>query len=113
MTLDALCSQHAVTVYATQESRDAAGATKKGSRWASAGTSMTCRIQPMSAREQSEHLQNGYEVTHKMFFAGNPSVKNDYKISHGSRDFIVVGTATNTDELGRLWVVLANESEAR
>jgi len=112
MSIKSLCSTHTLTVYALAESRDAAGGMKKSSRWSSTGTEINCRIQPASSRDIETAAQNGYVISHTLYSANNPGVKHDYKLTYGSRTFLVRGTATDTDEFGRLWKFFAEEIES-
>lgn len=110
MSLKSLTAQHSVTIHRETETRGVAGSA--GFTWPKE-SSTTCRIQPASAMERQLALQRGTEVTHRIYFSSDPGLEEGDQIQYEGRKFDVESNPTNTDELNRLWVVMARESDQR
>jgi len=110
MSIQGLCSRHAVSHYArSKASIGAAGSATY--TWPTLTASLTGFVQPLGAGESLQAMQAGYEITHVVYFASDPGVTNQDKLLYGTRTFMVNGKATNTDEAGRLWRVDCTELE--
>ena len=82
--------------YFTEAEDDYGGLTHT---WTTRYSSMKCRIQAISGREQSLYGSEKTVVTHKMFCEGDKTLLTRDKILFGTREFNVV-LVRNIDELG-------------
>lgn len=94
---------HKVTTQRKTTSVDASGGITE--TWANYLT-LSCRIQPLSAREQQLYSRETEVVTHKIYFPGTPDITPSHRIVYGSNTFEVKGVR-NIDHLDRFLTVEA------
>jgi hypothetical protein len=97
------------------ETRGAAGSASYSwteKRSGAKGT-VACRIQPARAFDKSLAKQDGYDISHVLFFSEDPQLLYHDQVWYNGRKFLIEGIPIDVDELGRLWKVSAQEQEQR
>lgn len=94
---------HTVTTQRKTTASDAAGGLTE--TWANL-LKLSCRIQPLSAREAQLYSRETEIVTHKIYFPGAPDVTASDRIIFGSNTYEVKGVR-NIDHLDRFLTVEA------
>jgi hypothetical protein len=104
---------HTVSHYARSGTTQAAGNVKYSD--ASTGTSLTCTVRPIKARERLELLQYGGEVDYKIFFESDPGSYNGDVFIKDSIRMYQVGDTMHFDESTRLeyWMIYARAPQFR
>jgi hypothetical protein len=113
MSIRSMCNK-IVEIHPRVETRGAAGSASYS--WddkRASGGDMLARIQPARAFDKNLAKQDGYDISHVLFFADDPLLQFHDQVWFNRRRFIVQGIAKNIDELDRLWKVEANELEQR
>jgi hypothetical protein len=111
--LKRLCKTHSITIHARTDARDTAGGQAAASSlFDQTGTSARCFLQPASSSDVVLMMQQGYSITHVLFFASAPGISSGDGIKEGGKFMIARGKAVNVANVDKLWKLFAEETGA-
>lgn len=114
MSIHSLCDKP-VEIHPRVETRGTAGSASfnwdairvgpTGKMWAA--------IQPARAFDRNLAKQDGYEISHTLYFPSNPQLQYHDQVWYKGRKFMIEGRQIDFNEAGHLFRVNAMETEQR
>lgn len=62
-----------------------------------------CRVSAVGSAELLLHAQRGSELSHRVYFATNPNLREENRLEINGLQYILLGVPQNPSQANRLW----------